>query len=61
VALIGFNLGVEAGQLAVLGLAFAVLGWFRERRWYRNAVTRPLSLISAAIGAWWAIERLFGG
>ena len=27
-ALIGFNIGVEVGQLAVIGMAFALVGWF---------------------------------
>jgi hydrogenase/urease accessory protein HupE len=58
-ALISFNVGVELGQLSVLGLAFAAVGWWaREREWYRPRVTIPASIAIAAVGTFWAIERL---
>jgi hypothetical protein len=56
-ALVGFNLGVEAGQLAVIGAAFLLVGWFRHRSWYRTAVAVPASLAIAVIGAYWVVER----
>lgn len=59
-ALIGFNVGVELGQLAVIAIAFAVLGPFRTRPWYRRRITIPLSLIIAAIGLYWFVERALG-
>jgi len=58
-ALVGFNVGVEFGQLAVVGLAFLALGWFRHRPWYRKRIVRPLSLGIALIGIFWAVERFF--
>lgn len=58
-ALIGFNLGVEVGQLAVIGLYILLVGfWTRSRRWYRDWVVSPLSLAIAAAGAAWTWERL---
>ena len=30
-ALIGFNIGVELGQLAVIAIAFALVGWFMKK------------------------------
>ena len=57
-ALIGFNLGVEAGQVAILLLAFAAVGWLRHRSWYRQIVVRPAALIIAATGAVWTIQRV---
>lgn len=57
VALIGFNIGVEIGQLAVIGMAFALVGWFIRRSWYRKAIAIPASLVIAAIGAYWVVER----
>lgn len=57
VALIGFNIGVEIGQLAVIGMAFALVGWFIDRSWYRIAIAIPASLVIAAIGAYWVVER----
>jgi hypothetical protein len=56
--LIGFNIGVELGQLAVIALCFALFGaWFGRKSWYRAVITIPLSLGVAAIGAYWFIER----
>ncbi len=60
-ALIGFNVGVELGQLAVIAAAFVVLGPLRNRPWYRRRVTVPLSLVIAAIGLYWFVERALGG
>jgi hypothetical protein len=58
-ALVSFNLGVETGQLAVIGLAFLAVGLFRNRAWYRQAVVVPASLVIAAIGVYWSIQRAF--
>ncbi|UWQ95762.1 HupE/UreJ family protein [Rhodobacteraceae bacterium M385] len=56
-ALIGFNIGVELGQLAVIAIAFALVGWFMKKDWYRTVIVIPASLVIAAIGAWWVVER----
>ena len=59
-ALIGFNIGVELGQLAVIAVAFALVGyWFGAKPWYRKAIAIPASAVIAAIGAWWVVERVF--
>ncbi len=58
-ALVGFNLGVEAGQLAVVLVAFLALGVpFRAQPWYRRRVTAPACLLLAAVGLYWSVERL---
>lgn len=59
VALLMFNVGVEVGQLAVLVMAFAAVGWFRNRQWYHRAVTVPCSLLIGAAGLYWFAERTF--
>ncbi len=60
VGLIGFNIGVELGQLAVIALAFLVLGWpFGRKAWYRARVAIPASGLIAIVGAWWTVERVF--
>ena len=57
-ALIGFNVGVEVGQLAVIAVAFALVGyWFRDRSWYRARISVPASVVIAAVGAFWVVER----
>jgi hypothetical protein len=59
-ALIGFNVGVEIGQLTIIAIAFLAVGlWFGGRDWYRARVSIPASAVIAAIGAWWFIERVF--
>jgi hypothetical protein len=58
-ALIGFNIGVELGQLAVIGGAFLVVGfWFRRKTWYRAAIAIPASGVIAAVGLFWFVERV---
>ena len=58
-ALVGFNLGVELGQLAIvaafLPLAFAL----RRTLFYRRGVLVGGSLVIAALAAAWFIERAF--
>ncbi len=56
--LIGFNVGVELGQLAVIGVAFFGLGfWMRKAPWYKSRVANPASIAISLIGAWWFLER----
>lgn len=57
-ALIAFNVGVEAGQIAVLAAAFLAVGWMRDAEWFRPRIAQPASLVIAAIGALWLIERV---
>jgi len=58
-ALISFNLGVEGGQLAVVGLAFLTVGlWLGRKPYYRQLVVIPGSLLITAVGLYWTWERL---
>ena len=57
-ALIGFNIGVELGQLSVILIAFILLGyWFGKKHWFRARVSISASLLIAATGGWWFLER----
>ncbi|MDO8677988.1 MAG: HupE/UreJ family protein [Acidobacteriota bacterium] len=56
--LLAFNLGVEGGQLTVIGAAMLSVFWFRDRPRYRQVVVVPASLAIAAIGIYWTITRL---
>ena len=58
-ALIGFNIGVELGQLTVIAIAFVAVGWAIKRGWYRQVIAIPASCIIAAVGAYWFVERVF--
>ncbi|MCF6305817.1 MAG: HupE/UreJ family protein [Rhodobacteraceae bacterium] len=58
--LIGFNLGVELGQITVILVCFLAVGfWFSRRPWYRQYVTIPASVVIALIGSYWVVERIF--
>jgi hydrogenase/urease accessory protein HupE len=58
-ALVTFNVGVEAGQLAVIGAAFALVGWYcADRVWYRRRVVVPTSMLIACTAVYWTIQRL---
>ena len=58
VALLGFNFGVDLGQLCVIALAFLVVGWFRNKPWFRGRIAIPCSLAIAAVGLFWAVQRV---
>lgn len=59
-ALIGFNVGVEFGQLAVIAVAFALVGyWFGRKSWYKARISNPASVLIGLVGAWWVVERVF--
>jgi hydrogenase/urease accessory protein HupE len=58
-ALISFNIGVEIGQLAVILLAFLVVGiWFSRKPWYRPVIVVPCSLLIAVTGLYWTWDRI---
>jgi len=59
VALLGFNFGVDLGQLFVIALAFLAVGGFRNRPWFRRGIAIPCSLAIAAVGLFWGIQRIF--
>ena len=58
-ALLTFNIGVEAGQLAVIATAFLLVGWHcAHRDWYRSHIVVPASVMIACTAVYWTIERL---
>lgn len=57
-ALLFFNLGVEVGQLAVLVMAFACVGWFRQQPFYKRRIADPASVTIAGVGLYWFTKRL---
>ena len=57
--LLGFNLGVEIGQILVLAACYSSFGyWFQEKIWYRQRIVKPLSGILVLAGGFWLISRL---
>lgn len=64
-ALIGFNVGVEIGQLAVVAAAYLAVAGLRQwlPSWttvvaYRRRIVIPLSAAIALTGAIWTVERV---
>jgi hypothetical protein len=58
IALLGFNFGVDFGQLFIIFLAFLAVGWFRNRPWFRARIAIPCSCAIAAIGLFWMVQRI---
>ncbi len=59
-SLLSFNLGVEAGQIAVLAAAWLLTIWLHKRPYYQRYVAIPISLLIAVMGLIWFFERLSG-
>ena len=58
-ALVTFNVGVEAGQLAVIATAFLLVGWhYADRTWYRDRIVVPVSAMIACTAVYWTVQRL---
>ncbi len=58
-ALLSFNLGVELGQVAVIGAAFLLVGaWFGRAQWYRARIAVPASACIAIVAGVWTVQRL---
>jgi hydrogenase/urease accessory protein HupE len=60
-ALASFNVGVEAGQLAVLSLVLPSVWWLRRQAWFVRGVFQTSSIAIAAMGLWWFVARVAGG
>lgn len=57
VSLLGFNLGVELGQLAIVAVAVPAAFTLRETAFYRHGVFTGGSLAVATIAGFWFIQR----
>jgi hypothetical protein len=58
-ALVGFNLGVEAGQLAIVAVFLPLAFAARRTVFYRRGVLVAGSLSIALVAAIWLAERVF--
>lgn len=60
VALGGFNIGVELGQLAIVGVFFPLAWWLRHTAFYRWVVVVGGSLAILLVGSVWTVQRVLG-
>jgi hypothetical protein len=58
IALLGFNIGVELGQLAIVAAALPVLHLVRHTRFYVMKVVPAGSVAVAGLGTVWLVQRL---
>ena len=58
ISLVGFNIGVEIGQIVIALVLFPILFLLRRHN-YVAFVLRPASIVIAAIALWWLITRVF--
>ena len=57
-ALVGFNVGVEIGQLTIILAFYAIfIYWIKTKNYYRKYISIPGSLIIALFGTFWLLER----
>jgi len=57
-ALGGFNVGVELGQLAIVGVFLPVAWWLRHTRFYRWVVVAGGSAAVVVLGLFWTLDRM---
>ena len=58
-ALVGFNVGVELGQLAIVAVFLPLAFSLRGTGFYRFGVLKIGSLLVALLASWWLAQRLF--
>ncbi|WP_346838880.1 HupE/UreJ family protein [Microbulbifer sp. SAOS-129_SWC] len=58
VAVLAFNLGVEAGQLMIVSAVLPILITLRQFLWYRRYLLTSSSLLISVIATHWLIQRL---
>ena len=58
-ALVGFNVGVELGQLAIVAVFLPVAFALRHTLFYRFGVVKIGSILVALLAGWWFVQRAF--
>ena len=59
VSLLGFNLGVELGQLAIVAVFLPLAFWLRHTALYRRVILVGGSWAAMGVALVWFVERAF--
>jgi hypothetical protein len=59
ISLVGFNAGVELGQLAIVAVFLPIAFGLRKTRFYQQGVFAGGSALTIALALVWLIERAF--
>lgn len=57
-SLLGFNIGIEVGQLLIVLVAIPLLFLTKNKPWHDRMV-QVIAIIIALLGTFWAIQRIF--
>lgn len=58
-ALVGFNLGVELGQAAVVAILAPLIALLRKKEWFRRIGGKACAAAIATAGLYWLVQRAF--
>jgi HupE / UreJ protein len=58
-ALVGFNVGIEGGQLAIVAVFMPVAFWLRSSKFYQVGVFKWGSVLIALLALYWFVQRAF--
>ena len=58
-ALVGFNLGVEVGQMAIVACFVPLAFWLRGTGFYRKVFLPAGSIVIAIVALYWFVQRAF--
>ena len=58
-SIFSFNLGVEIGQVTIIGMVFLfIILPSGKKLWYKKTIAYPLSAIIGLIAAYWTVQRI---
>ena len=58
-ALVGFNVGIEGGQLAIVAVFMPLAFWLRSTRFYQVGIFKWGSVLIALLALYWFVQRAF--
>ena len=58
-ALVGFNIGIEGGQLAIVAVFLPLAFWLRKTKFYQVNVFKWGSVLIALLALYWLVQRAF--